>query len=79
MCGDTYEKDLVEATLQSIYTYINIYKQREREYRLAAKADKGHFYTNDKDRFTNEADTYRKMIDELEKQKYEIISRNETI
>ena len=70
---DPNDPEMIDAILQNIYSTIMEYAQKEKEYRLAAKADKGVFYTVDKDRFTDKANQYKKMIDELNAKKSAII------
>jgi len=41
-----------------------IYKQKEKEYRIAANS-KGFYSTCDKERYTSEANKYKKQIEEL--------------
>ena len=62
---DMNDPELIHATLENIRWTQMVYKQREREYRLAAKADRGVFYTDDKDRFIREANKYKSYTDEL--------------
>jgi hypothetical protein len=71
---DLTDPELIHGTLENIYTTVSVYQQKQREYRLAAKADRGHFYTNDKERYEREAEKYGKLIADLEKQKSEIIT-----
>lgn len=40
---------------------MHVYKQK------AAKADRGHFYRYDRDRFISQAEKYAELIDELER------------
>lgn len=71
---DTNDPEFVDAVIQNIYTTLAVYKQREKEYRLFAKADKGHFYTDDKDRFIYKANQYKRLIDELNALRNDIVS-----
>jgi hypothetical protein len=68
------DPELIDAILQNIYITLSVYKQKEKEYRLFANADKGHFYTLDKDRFMNKANEYKRLIDELNAMKSDIVS-----
>jgi hypothetical protein len=74
MSFDKNDPELIRGMLDNIYITLSVYKQKEKEYRSAANADRGVFYTTDKDRFTFEANKYKKMIDELNNLKYDIVS-----
>lgn len=82
MMYDINDPELIHATLQNIYTTLSVYKQKEREYRLFAKADRGCYYTADKDRYTREAEKYKKLIEELDTMTFDIVAdikRHKTI
>jgi hypothetical protein len=74
MIFDKNDPELIHGMLENIYITIGVYKQKERDNRIAANADRGVFYTVDKDRFTFEADKYKKLINELNDLKHEIVS-----
>jgi len=65
MC-DINEEDrkLQNAIIENAYSTMAIYKQKEKEYRIAANS-KGFYSTCDKERYTSEANKYKKQIEEL--------------
>lgn len=71
---DLSDPELIHGTLENIYATLHVYKQKQKENRLAANADRGYFYTEDRDRFENQANKYGRLIADLEKQKSEIIT-----
>lgn len=74
MSFDKNDPELIHGMLDNIYTTISVYRQKEKDCRIAANADRGVFYTTDKDRFTFDANKYKKMIEELNDLKSEIVS-----